>query len=234
MRIDIWSDVVCPWCYIGKRRLEAALAGFEHADEVELVYHSFELDPTAPEVPTETTVQTLARKFGVDEPRAREIMKQADDVAAELGLDFRHADAPHARTIDAHRLLHLAKAEGRQPELKEALLAAYFTGAENVGDHDVLRRVAVAAGLDGERVDEVLGSQEYAADVREDVEQARAYGATGVPFYVVENKYGVSGAQPTELFAQLLEKVWAEQQPTVTMVTPTGDGEACGPDGCAL
>jgi len=233
MRIEIWSDVVCPWCYIGKRHLESALESFGHRDEVEIVYRSFELDPSAPQVPVETTVESLARKFGTDVPGARELMKRADGAAASVGLEFHHADAPHARTVDAHRLLHLALEEGRQAELREALLAAYFTRGDNVGDHDVLRKVAVDAGLDPGRVDEVLASEEFTDAVHADVEQARAYGATGVPFFVVDQKYGVSGAQPTEVFGQLLERAWAESRPTVELVGDTG-ADACGPDGCSI
>jgi predicted DsbA family dithiol-disulfide isomerase len=237
VRIEVWSDVVCPWCYIGKRHLEAALDGFEHRDEVEVVFRSFELDPTAPEVPVETTVESLARKFGTDVTRARELMRRADRVAASVGLEFHHADAPHVRTVDAHRLLHLALGEGRQAELqtrlKEGLLAAYFTRGENLGDHDVLRKVAVDAGLDPARVDEVLGSEEYLDAVQADIAQARAYGATGVPFFVVDQRYGVSGAQPTELFAQLLERAWADSHPAIELVSDS-DADACGPDGCAI
>jgi predicted DsbA family dithiol-disulfide isomerase len=233
MRIEIWSDVVCPWCYIGKRHLEAALDSFEHSEDVELVYRSFELDPTAPEVPVETTVESLARKFGTDVPRARELMKRADDVAASVGLEFRHADAPHARTVDAHRLLHLALAHGRQAELKEALLAAYFGRGESMGDHDVLRKAAAEVGLDPGRVDDVLASEEYLDAVHADIAQARAYGATGVPFFVVDQKYGVSGAQPTEVFSELLDRAWTESRPAVQLVGgPAAD--ACGPDGCAI
>jgi predicted DsbA family dithiol-disulfide isomerase len=233
VQIEIWSDVVCPWCYIGKRHLEAALSTFEHRDDVEVVYRSFELDPSAPEVPVETTVESLARKFGTDVAGARELMARADGVAASVGLEFHHADAPHARTVTAHRLLHLAAAEGRQAELKEALLAAYFSRGENVGDHAVLRSVAVGAGLDPARVDEVLTSDEYADAVRADIDQARAYGATGVPFCVVDQKYGVSGAQPTEVFEQLLERAWADAHPVVELVGGPG-ADACGPDGCAI
>jgi predicted DsbA family dithiol-disulfide isomerase len=233
VRIEIWSDVVCPWCYIGKRHLEAALAGFDHQDEVEVVYRSFELDPTTPGVPVETTVESLARKFGTDVAGARELMKRADGVAASVGLTFNHADAPHARTVDAHRLLHLALSEGRQAELKEALLAAYFVRAENVGDHDVLRTAAVDAGLDPVRVDEVLAGDEYADAVRADIDQARAYGASGVPFFVVDERYGVSGAQPTEVFRQLLDRAWGDSHPAVELVGGPG-GDACGPDGCAV
>ncbi|QIG42264.1 DsbA family oxidoreductase [Nocardioides anomalus] len=236
MRIEIWSDVVCPWCYIGKRHLESALESFPHADDVEVVYRSFELDPTAPQVPVETTVESLAKKFGTDVAGARELMKRADGAAAAAGLTFNHADALHARTVDAHRLLHLALADGgpaRQRELKEALLAAYFTRAENVGDHAVLRSVAVDAGLDPSRVDAVLASDEYADAVRADIAQARAYGANGVPFFVVDEKFGVSGAQPTEVFTQLLDRAWTESHPQVELVGGPG-ADACGPDGCAI
>jgi len=233
VRIEIWSDVVCPWCYIGKRHLEAALDDFPHRDDVEVVYRSFELDPTTPEVPVETTVESLARKFGTDVAGARELMKRADGVAASVGLTFNHADAPHARTVDAHRLLHLALDEGRQGELKERLLAAYFLRGANMGDHDVLRRIAVDAGLDPARVDEVLAGDDYADAVRADIAQARAYGANGVPFFVVDQRYGVSGAQPTEVFRQLLDRAWSDTHPAVELVGgPAAD--ACGPDGCPI
>lgn len=236
MRIEIWSDVVCPWCYIGKRHLESALAGFEHADDVEVVYRSYELDPTAPQVPVETTAEALARKFGTDVPGVLSLMERADGAAAAAGLTFAHAGAPHARTVDAHRLLHLALESGGpalQAALKEALLAAYFTRGESMGDHAVLRRVAVEAGLDEARVDEVLAGSEYAEAVQADIAQARAYGANGVPFFVVDAKYGVSGAQPTEVFAQLLETAWAESHPSIQLVGGP-DADACGPDGCAI
>jgi predicted DsbA family dithiol-disulfide isomerase len=179
----------------------------------------------------ETTVESLAKKFGTDVAGARELMKRADGVAAAVGLEFHHADAPHARTVTAHRLLHLAADEGHQGELKEALLAAYFLRGENVGDLDTLRKVAVDVGLDPGRVDEVLASEEYLDAVHEDIAQARAYGATGVPFFVVDQKYGVSGAQPTEVFSQLLERAWAERQSALDVV---GGSDACGPDGCAI
>jgi len=236
VRIEVWSDVVCPWCYIGKRHLERALEGFEHRDDVEVVYRSFELDPTAPEVPVETTVESLAKKFGTDVAGARELMARADGVAAAAGLEFHHADAAHGRTVDAHRLLHLALAQGgssRQGELKEALLAAYFTRGESMADHEVLRKVAVDAGLDPGRVDEVLAADEYADAVHADIAQARAYGANGVPFFVVDEKFAVSGAQPTEVFSQLLERAWADTHPAIELVGGA-DADACGPDGCAI
>lgn len=211
MRIEIWADVVCPWCYIGKRRLEKAIAGFEHGDDVEVVYRSYELDPFAPEVGTESTVTVLGRKFGADEAGTRAMMARADEVAAAEGLTFAHADALHARTLTAHRLLHLAKEEGRQHELMEQVLAAYFTRGESLGEHDVLRRAAAEAGLDPARVEEVLASDEFRDDVMADVAQARAYGSSGVPFFVIDGRFGISGAQPTELFEQALEQAWSSR-----------------------
>jgi len=231
VRIEIWSDVVCPWCYIGKRRLEAALEQFPHSDEVELVYRSFELDPSAPEVPVETVVESLARRWGTDVASAREAMARGDEAATEVGLHFRHHDAPHARTVDAHRLLHLALDKGLQGPLKEALLEAYFTRGESMADHGVLRAAALGVGLDEVRVDEVLASDEYTDAVEADIREAAALGATGVPFYVVDRKYGVSGAQPTALFSQVLEKAWSDTHPPLAVV---GGADACGPDGCAV
>jgi predicted DsbA family dithiol-disulfide isomerase len=234
MKIEIWSDVVCPWCYVGKRRLETALAGFAHREEVEVVYRSFELDPTAPRHGHELTTGVLARKYGRTEDEMRDMQQQLVDVAAEEGLAFRLFENVHTNTIDAHRLLQLALAEGGpalQRELKEALLAAYFLGAEDVGDDEVLRTAALTAGLDAARVEEVLASDEYAEAVQADIAQARAYGATGVPFYVVDQKFGVSGAQPAEVFAQVLDRAWTESRPRLQMA---GEGEACGPDGCAI
>lgn len=234
MRIEIWSDVVCPWCYVGKRRLETALAGFEHRDEVEVVYRSFELDPTAPRHGHELTTGVLARKYGRTEDEMRDMQQQLIEVAAQEGLALRLFDNVHTSTIDAHRLLHLALDEGGpalQRELKEALLAAYFVEAEDIGDHDVLRATAARAGLDDARATEVLASDEYAPAVEADITQARAYGATGVPFFVIDRRYGVSGAQPAEVFGQVLERAWADSRPTLEMAD---GGAACGPDGCAV
>jgi predicted DsbA family dithiol-disulfide isomerase len=188
MLIEIWSDVVCPWCYIGKRRLETALAGFAHADEVEVVWRSFQLDPTAPRVATESIAAHLGDKYGGGVEAGRQMIDRVTEVAAGEGLAFDYHDAQRASTVDAHRLLHLAHALGGaalQGELKEQLLRSYFVDAENPADHDVLVRTAVAAGLPEERVEAVLASDEYADDVAADAAQAAAYGATGVPFFVV-------------------------------------------------
>ena len=234
MRIEIWSDVVCPWCYIGKRRIEKALADFPHRDEVEVVWRSYQLDPGAPTEPTETVAEHLGRKYGGGAAGGQQMIDRVEAVAAEEGLLYRLGQAQRVGTVDAHRLIHLALAEGGpqlQGQVKEALLSAYFIEAANVADHATLRRVATAAGLDVARVDEVLGSREYEDAVWADIEKAQRYGATGVPFYVVDDKYGVSGAQPAEAFTQVLERAWADSHPSLQMV---GQGEECGPDGCAI
>lgn len=235
MRIDVWSDVVCPWCYIGKRRLEKAIEGFEHGEDVEVVYHSFQLDPSTPRDTTELAIDGLAQRYGGIE-KVRQMMDHVEATAAAEGLLFRLTQTPAANTIDAHRLLHLAASVGQQAELKEALLKAYFTDAENVADHTVLARVAEQVGLPTDRVTEVLAGSEYADAVEADIRQAAAFGATGVPFFVIDNKYGVSGAQPTATFGQVLAKAWEEKHPPVQLLDVAGaeDAEACGPDGCAL
>jgi predicted DsbA family dithiol-disulfide isomerase len=236
VRIEIWSDVVCPWCYIGKRRLEAALSEFEHADQVEVIYRSFELDPTAPAVGHETIAEALGRKYGGGVTNGRRLMERVNQIAAGEGLDFDYAHATHTATIDAHRLLHFAHAEAglaAQHALKEAMLAAYFTRGESMGDHGVLRSVARSVGLDSARVDEVLASQEYGDAVAQDIATARGYGATGVPFFVIDEKYGIAGAQPSEVFSQVLERAWSDSHPQLTVVgAETGD--TCGPDGCRV
>jgi predicted DsbA family dithiol-disulfide isomerase len=229
MRIEIWSDVVCPWCYLGKHRLEAALAEFPHADEVEVVWRSFQLDPSAPSTPVETVAEHLGRKYGGGADGGRQMIDRVEAVAAEEGMIWRHHESLRVGTVDAHRLLHAAG--DLRGELKEALLRAYFVEAENVADHETLTRIATETGLDEVVVKEVLTSDRYADEVEADIRQAVAYGASGVPFYVIDQKYGISGAQPVDTFRQVLDRAWADAHPAVEVV---GGAEACGPDGCAI
>jgi predicted DsbA family dithiol-disulfide isomerase len=236
MRIEIWSDVVCPWCYIGKRRLETALDRTGHRDDIEIVYRSFELDPSSPRVPDQTVMEHLGQKYGGGPEAGRQMVDRVEAVAAEEGLLFRLGEAQRANTIDAHRLLHLALADGgpvQQAALKEELLAAYFLRAENVADHDVLRRTAGKAGLSTDRVDQVLAGEEFTDAVAHDIREAASLGATGVPFFVIDRKYAISGAQPAEAFVQVLERAWSESHPQLEHVGHTPD-EVCGPDGCAV
>jgi predicted DsbA family dithiol-disulfide isomerase len=229
MRIEIWSDVVCPWCYIGKRRLERALADFPNADDVEVVWRSFQLDPSAPETPTETVADYLGRKYGGGTAAGAAMVARVTALAAEEGMTWRHSESLRVGTVDAHRLLHAAG--DRRGELKEALLHAYFAEAQNVADHETLTRIATEVGIDEVVVKDVLTTDRYADEVEADIRQAAAYGATGVPFFVIDQKYGISGAQPVETFRQVLDRAWTDSHPSIEVV---GGEDACGPDGCAI
>lgn len=207
--MEIWSDVVCPWCYIGKRRLEAALDRFEHRDAVELRWRSFELDPSAPAVREGHYVGRLAAKYGVAVDEAQAMIDRMTATAAGVGLDVRFDIARPGNTFDAHRLLHLAAERGVQGALKERLFAATFTEGEPIADRHALVRLAPSVGLDADEVRSVLASDAYAEDVREDERRAAAYGIRGVPFFVVDGTYGVSGAQAPEALLDVLRKAWA-------------------------
>jgi predicted DsbA family dithiol-disulfide isomerase len=229
VHVEIWSDIACPWCYVGKRRFEKALADFEHRDEVTVTWRSFELDPDAPaERPGDRSTH-LAEKYGTTREKAEEMHEHMTGVAAGEGLDFRFDVARDGNTFDAHRVLHLAAAHGRQDALKERLLRAHFTEGELMSDHDVLARLAGEAGLPEDEVRDVLTTDRYAADVREDERTAAALGGRAVPFFVIDRAIGASGAQPPQVFAQLLQQAWDARKPVVPVVT---GGDACGPDGC--
>jgi predicted DsbA family dithiol-disulfide isomerase len=212
MQVEIWSDVVCPWCYLGKRYFEQALEHFPHRDEVEVIYRSFELDPSAPAGVTTPTVEALASKYGLGLEQAREAQRQMERRAAQAGLTFRMEDLRSGNTRDAHRLLQLARARGRQAELAERLHRAYFTDQASIFDHSALAGFAADAGLDRDEALAVLASGEYGEAVEADEEVARSFGVSGVPFFVIDRRYGISGAQPAETIAAVLERVWAETE----------------------
>ena len=208
--MEIWSDVVCPWCYLGKRQFEQALAGFAHRGEVAVTYRSFELDPAAPPGVTMPTVDVLASKYGMSAAQAHDAQRQMEQRAAQRGLTFRMDGLRSGNTRDAHRLLHLAKARGRQAELAERLHRAYFTEQASVFDAASLADLAAGAGLDLAEAQAVLAGDEYGRDVDADEQMARALGVTGVPFFVIDRRYAVSGAQPPEVLAAALDRAWAE------------------------
>jgi predicted DsbA family dithiol-disulfide isomerase len=210
MQVEIWSDVVCPWCYLGKRHFERALELFGHRGAVEVVYRSFELDPFAPAGATTPTVEMLASKYAMTLVQAHDAQRQMEKRAAAVGLTFRMDGLRSGNTRDAHRLLHLAKARGRQAELAELLHQAYFTDQASVFDHSSLADLAVGAGLDRDEALGVLASDEYGTDVDADEQLARSFGVSGVPFFVIDRRYGISGAQPAETIAQVLDQAWAE------------------------
>jgi predicted DsbA family dithiol-disulfide isomerase len=209
MEVEIWSDIVCPWCYLGKRRFERALDSFSHRDDVGVVYRSFELDPSAPRDTTDPVVDVLASKYGMTAQQAEAAQRQMEDRARQDGLTFRMDGLRRGNTRDAHRLVHLARAGGRQQELMERLHQAYFTDQDSIFDHDALTRLAVDAGLDAAEVADVLSSDRYDDDVTADEMTAQALGATGVPFFVIDRKYGISGAQPAEAITAALDQAWA-------------------------
>jgi predicted DsbA family dithiol-disulfide isomerase len=228
VHVEIWSDIACPWCYVGKRRFEAALAEFEHRDDVTVTWRSFELDPGAPAEREGERAAHLASKYGVSVERAREMEDQMTQVAAGDGLDFRFDRARSGNTFDAHRLVHLAAAHGKQDAMKERLLRAYLTEGELISDHATLARLASEAGLPEDEVREVLATDQYASEVREDENTAHGLGITAVPFFVVDRSMGASGAQPPEVLLGLLSKGWEAHSP----LTVIADGDTCGIDGC--
>ena len=216
--VEIWSDVVCPWCYIGKRRFEAALAAFEHRDSVRVLWRSFELDPLAPAERVGDTATHLAGKYGRSRGEALAMLESVTEVAAAEGLDFRFDRARGGNTLDAHRLLHLASLVERQDELKERLMHAYFTEGEPIGDPTALERIAVASGLPAGEVRDVLATGRFAAEVREDEQAATALGSSAVPFFVLDRGLAVSGAQAPEVLLDLLRRGWS-MQPAVASAT---------------
>ena len=230
MQIEVWSDVVCPWCYIGKRRLETALARFPHRDEVEVVWRSFQLDPSIPQGRTERTLPALAAKYGLDEEQMRERMGQVEQLAAAEGLDYDLANGVSGNTLLAHQLLHQAAAHDLGGAMKERLLRAYFVERATVFDVDALVPLAVEAGLDADEVRAALADGRHLPAVREDIATARALGATGVPFFVVDRAYGAAGAQPAEVLLDLLNRAWADSHPLTTV--PAADG--CDDGSCAI
>lgn len=232
MRVEIWSDVVCPWCYIGKRRFETALARFAHRDDVQVRWRSFELDPTSPKDGGEPVLGHLAAKYGVSVEQAMAMQDRVTQNASDEGLAFDFSDTRRANTVDAHRLLHLAADHGIQDAVKERFLRGYFTDGAAMSDHETLAALATAAGLDEAEVAQVLDSDRYLEDVRADQQQGRRYGISGVPFFVVDDKYGVSGAQPPEVLTEVLEKAWAEAHPL--QVVTTGEDLSCEDESCAV
>ncbi|GAA2346367.1 DsbA family oxidoreductase [Dactylosporangium salmoneum] len=225
IQIDVWSDIVCPWCYIGKRRLERALEGFD--GEVSVQWHSFQLDPSTPVGDPRPVGESLAARHGLSAAQVQGMFARVTGIAAEEGLSYDFSRARTANTLDAHRLLHFAKAHGRQGELKERLMHAYFTEGADVADHATLAELAAAAGLDEVAAKQALAEGSHAEDVEADIALARAYGISGVPFFVFNERLGVSGAQPLEVFQQALR-----QSSLTVLGSPSAD--ACTDDSCAI
>ncbi len=239
LTVDIWSDVACPWCYIGKRRFETALERLgDDAPDVRIVYHSFELSPDTPVDFEGSEADFLAEHKGLSREQTLAMLDQVTTVAAAEGLAYDFEALRHTRTLKAHELLHHAKATGKQVELKERLLRAYFVEGRHIGRVEELAGLAAEVGLDRDEAIAVLAAGTHAADVEADIAQARALGINGVPFFVFNGRYGVSGAQDPDVFIQVLRRVEAEAAAAgvvsdVTTAAVTGPA-ACSDDGCAV
>lgn len=216
IKIDVWSDIACPWCYIGKRNLETGLAATAADDDapiVEVTFHSFELSPETP-VDFEGDIgDFLAQHKGISRDQAAQMHERVTGIAADAGLHYRFDLLQHTNTVKAHELLHFAKEHGRQHETAERLMSAYFVEGRHVGRVDDLVDLAAEVGLDADAARAALESETYLPAVRADQAQAAAYGIQGVPFFVIDGKYGVSGAQPADAFTQIVRQVWAEKAP---------------------
>lgn len=211
MKIEVWSDYVCPFCYIGKRRLEEALESTGLKDTAEVVFKAYELDPNSPRTSEEPKTEMLVKKYGMGLEEAEAMIKNIGQIAESVGLNYDLDNMKPANTFDAHRLAKLAEQEDLGAEVSESLLKAYFVEAKKIGTHDALLTVAEEAGISRDRVKEMLDSNEFAEDVKADVAEAVQIGVQGVPFFVINRKYAISGAQPTETFAEALNKAAAEE-----------------------
>lgn len=231
MKVEIWSDVVCPFCYIGKRKFESALGQFAHRDDVQIEWKSFELTPDFQPLPGESIHASLAKKKGVPEAEGRRMNDHMTLIAKEVGLSYDFDNTIPANTFLAHQLIHFAAHHGQQGAMKERLFAAYYLEGQNVGEIDTLARLAAEIGLDAEAARHALLASTYANEVRRDEYEAQQIQVRGVPFFVFDDKYAVSGAQPSEVFAEVLDTVWAEAHPKA-QPTLLADGPACGPEGC--
>ncbi|ANZ57708.1 hypothetical protein BGL34_04060 [Fructilactobacillus lindneri] len=238
VKIDIWSDVICPFCYLGAARLEAAIKKTHHEQDVELHLHSFELDPNAPKYQPgdDTLVQMVAHKYHVPEEQAAASQEKLAASLKQVGLNFDWKQAKPTNTFMAHRLIHYAQKFNLDLALDKNLKTAYLSEGEDVSDPDVLKRHAQAVGLTNtDEIDKVLSSDEYGDAVRADEARAHQLGITGVPFYLINDKYTISGAQPVELFEQALNQVYDEQQNIKPQpLDQAGQGKSCDGDGCSI
>ncbi|WP_047983137.1 DsbA family oxidoreductase [Ornithinibacillus californiensis] len=237
MKIEIWSDFVCPFCYIGKRRLELALNDFAHPDKVNIEFKSYELDPHSKDQPNQNIHEYLAVRKGMSVEQAKELNENVGRQAATVGLEYNFDTMQHTNTFDAHRVAKFAETVQRGQEMTERLLRAYFTESELISDPSTLKRLATEVGLDEESVAELLETNRYANRVRSDEELAKQIGVSGVPFFVFNEKYAVSGAQPKEVFIEVLERVWEEEQKSTSLqlLNPTNAKTSyCTGDGCEV
>jgi predicted DsbA family dithiol-disulfide isomerase len=231
LRIDVWSDIACPWCAVGKRRLEHALKEFPHADDVNVVWRAFELDPAAPKErdPSVSHAERIARKYGMTVEQARLSSDRLRDIGRAEGILFDFEHIRSGNTFDAHRLIHLGREKGLQGAVKERFMKAYFGEAALMSDHATLVRLAAEAGLDEREATDVLSSDLYAREVRADEAQAHELGINGVPCFVFDERFAVSGAQSPQVMLSALHHAWSERD---RLSAELDEGAVCEPDGC--
>lgn len=230
MKVEIWSDIVCPFCYVGKKHLELALEQLPFKNEVEIVWRSYMLDPNLPvEGLNKTKKAYLVEDKGYSLEQVEGMMKHLEAVGKQIGIDFNHDDLVPVNTLQAHRLTHFAQERGKGNEMEEALFYAHFTAAENVGDKEVLTRLATSIGLEKTEVETLLETNQELEAVQADIEVAKNLGISGVPFFVLDQKYGVSGAQPVEVFVEALTQAYDEK---VELLKTDNTANSCGIDGC--
>ncbi len=232
VKVEIWSDVACPWCYIGKRRLETALAQFPHREQVEVLWRSYQLDPQAPRTASSTLNEMLAQKYSVSLKQAAAMNDRVSSIAAQEGLEYHLEQVQYGNTFDAHRLIHLAATRSLQAEMQERLFRAYFIEGAALGEQETLIQLATDVGIDADEARAVLASDAYADDVRADIRRARTLGVRGVPFFAIDETYGVSGAQSAELLQEVLEHAWAESHPLVQISSVAPEAGACNDEIC--
>lgn len=234
MKVEIWSDVMCPFCYVGKKNFENALAQLPFKDKVEVEWKSFQLDPDLPEEGLSESVSTyLAKRKGMPKEQIDGMLEHLKNVGQEVGIDFKQDISIPVNTLKAHRLSHFAQAQGKGNEIEEALFKAHFTEGKNVGNDDVLLSIIEEIGLDKEQAKQFLATNDMLNDVQADIEEANALGISGVPFFVIDRKYGVSGAQPSDVFVDAITQAFQENQPKFEM-KGNNDVNSCGPEGCEI
>lgn len=243
MKIEVWSDIYCPFCYLGRQYLKQALAGFAHASDVDIVYRSFELDPSLPRGEPRQVYEYLAAKYQIPIDKARRTCAEIQQQGQAVGLTMNMDQAVISNTFDAHRLIQFAQAQGKGQPMLDRLFEAHFRDGLNVGDIDTLVTLAAATGLNEQATCQMLAGQDFAERVRQDQAEGTQLGVTGVPFFVFDRLFAVHGALPTREFEAALRKAQAERQGTAPTPRPNGhangidsssSADACGPDGCTL
>lgn len=237
MKIEIWSDIACPFCYIGKAHLEKALSNFEHTAEVEVCYYSYQLDPEYHYQEGDTAFSVLTHKKQMPLEQVRQMADHIEQMAREAGLSMNIEKTLPSNTYDAHRLLHLAKSDRKEKQIMDALFKAYFTDGKLIEDKKVIGKIGVDCGLAQASVDKLLSSDEFAYEVKQDILESRSIGVSGVPFFVLNRKYAISGAQPVEVFTNALKNSfneWKKDNPQFINLNSSDKDAACGTDGCAI